>query len=185
MKSGLCCLAITLLCSCAHHNAPDPYEADYLVDILKEQDKITEVKLITLKGASQTIFTSGIVEPHSLVVGPYICEIDKIYDKPIDWHQEEFNKLIASYEPKEYEDCFCLPRYVMAFIFYNKHDAEIGAALFDESHDSVVISDGANRTHRIRRFRFSLGHTEKSRVVGFIKTIFHDVNKPYVFLKDL
>ena len=166
-------------------------------DLLKQLNEVEHVDLVVLKGWAMPDHVGQLVEKHSLTVGPVVCEVDRVIASFQHWDSKAFRKLFKGYDRKvTYEHCLCSPLYAMALIFYvdgeplfgfDEWDKEkkmerkkVGIILFDECHDSVVVTDILNG---MRVFRFSVGHSEDARVPQLIKQTLKAADVPYEFMK--
>jgi len=159
-------------------------------DLFKHYTQVSSVDLVVLKGWTRYDHVGGIINEPTLVVGHAKCEIGSVAQDFDHWTHSDFRRLFKDYDPKrQYEDCFCSPKYAIAIIFYVQSPGtfnerlekkKVALALFDESHDSVLVSD----TKRgVRSFRFSEGHTEYSRVPKLISRVLASAGIQYEFMK--
>jgi hypothetical protein len=166
----------------------NPYE----FDLLRDAAHVSSVDLVLLKGWPDQDYLGGIITQKFFAVGNVRVEVDRVISDIPDWRPREFLQLFEKHEPKQYEPCFCTSKYPAAFVFYvdvqKDHFGEdtptpvkkkVAVALFDESHDSILMTDLLNAT---RGFRFSVGHSETNRVPEFIGKILSDQQIEYRFL---
>mgnify|MGYP003607718758 FL=1 len=166
----------------------NPYE----FDLLRDAAHVSSVDLVLLKGWPDQDYLGGIITQKIFAVGNVRVEVDRIISDIPDWRPREFLQLFEKHESKQYEPCFCPSKYPAAFVFYvdveKDHFGEatptrvkkkVAVALFDESHDSILMTDLLNAT---RGFRFSVGHSETNRVPAFIRKILSDQQIEYRFM---
>ena len=167
----------------------NPYE----FDLLRDADHVSSVDLVLLKGWPDPDYLGGIITQKTFTVGNVRVEVDRVISDIPDWQPKEFLQLFEKHEPRQYEPCFCPSKYPAAFVFYvdveKDHFGEatptrvkkkVAVALFDESHDAILMTDLLNAT---RGFRFSVGHSETNRVPEFIGKILSDQQIEYKFLR--
>lgn len=146
-------------------NYDDTSFSQYDFDLLENQDLITSIDLILFEGYTNHDSLGKIVTKDTFILNGINMEVKRII-KDIEWWANDFNAIIKQYD-KDYqrqEDCFCQPNYVFALRFQiegheggfgdtgfedNKKEDEVtettvAYALFDEYHNSIVISDYKN-----------------------------------------
>jgi len=173
----------------------NPSQAIWDFDLLRDSKLITSVDLITLRGWLRPDPLGTIITSNTLVCDRAMCEIDKVFEDSTLWPHGEFLRLFDDYDPKrEYGECLCSPKYVLAAFFYvetdqpidpfggngSKERTRVAVALLDESHNSVLISD---MKHGPRIYRFSVGHSPGGRVPKFIAKVMNGLGIEYEFLK--
>jgi len=163
----------------------------YQFDLLRDHAQISSVDLVVLERWTNHDTLGQIISNKTLVVGHTKCAIERVIQDYEHWRYDDFAGLFKDYDSRQqYQDCACRPNYVIAFVFFLpselSHDpfADAGAqseteaafALFDESQDSVLVSD---MKHGIRRFRFSVGHSPESRTCRFIAAVLRAAGLEY------
>jgi hypothetical protein len=149
-------------------NYDDDSFSQYDFDLLENQDLITSVDLILFEGYTDHDSLGKIVTKNTFILNGISTEVKKNI-KDIEWQANDFNKILQQHD-KDYEregDCFCQPNYVFALRFQIEgneggfgdtgfEDSEkedevtettVAYALFDEYHNSIIISDYKNSVH--------------------------------------
>ena len=161
----------------------------YNFDLLENQDLITSVDLILFEGYTDHDPLGKIVTKDTFILNGISTKVKKII-KDIEWQANDFNKILKQYD-EDYEredDCFCQPNYVFALRFQIEgneggfgdkgfEDSEskdeviettVAYALFDEYHNSIIISDYKNS---VRYYEFIDQGKTNHIVVKYISKI--------------
>lgn len=180
-----CLLVLLLFCS-MKLSAYEPF------DLRKDFRKVSSIDLVVFKGFTQYEEIGGRVKTDTFVVGQTRSKIVKTF-KNYKWDAKTFIQLIAKHKPKlaVEGDCLCRPKYVCAFVFYvdvedgpfsdpgNPGKEMVAIAMFDEGHNSVMISD---QKHGIKHYRVDTTSKKDSAVPTFISLVFKNIGMEYKFM---
>ena len=170
-------------------NYDDDSFNQYDFDLLENQDLITSVDLILFEGYTDHDSLGKIVTKDTFILNGIRTRVKEII-KDIEWQANDFNEILKQYD-KDYEredDCFCQPNYVFALRFQIEgneggfgdkgfEDSEskdeviettVAYALFDEYHNSIIISDYKNS---VRYYEFIDQGKTNHIVVKYISKI--------------
>ena len=180
----------------------DPFN-QYDFDLLENQDLITSVDLILFEGYTDHDSLGKIATKDTFILNGISTKVKEII-KNIEWQANDFNKILKQYD-KDYEregDCFCEPNYVFALRFQIEGDeggfgdagfedseskdevieTTVAYALFDEYHNSIVISDYKNSVHY---YEFIDQDKTNNIVVQYISKVLNKFKIAYTSPRDI
>jgi len=175
----------------------------YDFDLLENQDLITSVDLILFEGYTDHDSLGKIVTKNSFILNGISTKVKQII-KDIEWQVNDFNKILKQYD-EDYEregDCFCQPNYVFALRFQIEGneggfddagfedsgredeiiETTVAYALFDEYHNSIIISDYKNS---VRYYEFIDQGKTNHIVIQYISKVLSKLKIAYKDPKGL